>query len=421
MEKRSLKLISREFSGFEASFAAQAAHFEGLHDEWRMDRDFEELHHLYDRMIMAQEAKTGDYDLFLCVTDWLPEAIRDGLLTPLDDYLRQDPPEGWPDAWSPSMRGLQTAADGSIYGIAYHDGPEMFIYRSDLFENPAERRAFAEQYGYELQVPSTWPQFLDAARFFTRPEEGLHGALVAAYPDGHNNVYDFLIHLWSRGGELVTKDWKPAFHSAVGEEALQFYKDLLHKHKVVPMHALDMDSVKSGHYFAQGSVAMMWNWCGFAAVAEMPGISRIIGNVRTGLIPRGDGPDGKHMSLNIYWVLGIPSGSPNKDMAYQFLKETASAAMDKVTTLSGGNGTRLSTWRDPEVRYLFPYYRHIEDVHRNVNSPLPIPEYPAINEVLSKMVDDALKLRKSVRQALNDAADEVAGILQQAGYLAKGD
>jgi multiple sugar transport system substrate-binding protein len=317
------------------------------------------------------------------------------------------------------MRGLQTGADGSIYGIAYHDGPEVFIYRSDLFEDQAERRAFAEQYGYELDIPSTWSQFLDVARFFTRPEQGLSGALVAAYPDGHNNVYDFLIHLWSRGGELVTKDWEPAFHSAIGEEALQFYVDLLHKHKVVPMQALEMDSVKSGNHFAQGNIAMMWNWCGFAAVAEMPEVSRIVGKVKTGLIPRGDGPEGRHMSLNIYWVLGIPAGSSNADMAYQFLKETASAEMDKLTSLSGGNGTRLSTWRDPEVRALFSYYTNIEDVHRNVNSPLPIPEYPAINEVLSQMVDDALKLRKTVRQALNDAADEVAQILQTAGYAKK--
>ncbi|XEC92636.1 extracellular solute-binding protein [Paenibacillus tarimensis] len=415
MQPNKLKLISREFSGFERSFAAQAAHFTRLRPEWGIDCEFEEIHRLYNRMVKGREAEQGDYDLFLCVSDWLPEAIRGQLLVPLDEFLEQDPPEDWPDAWSPSMRQLQTGEDGKVYGIAYHDGPEMLLYRNDLFEDPLEQETFRQTYGYELKVPVTWDEFLDAARFFTRPERNLHGALIAAYPDGHNNVYDFLIHLWSRGGELVTKEWEPAFHGTAGEEALQYYVDLLHKHKVVPEESLKMDSVKSGDYFAQGGAAMMWNWCGFAAVAEMPG-SKVAGNVKTGLIPRGDGPVCKHMSLNIYWVLGIPFGSKNKEAAYQFIKEAASAEMDKLTSMSGGNGTRLSTWRDVEVRSVFSYYEHIEEVHRNVNSPLPIPEYPAINDVLSRMVDDAVNLRKTVRRALEEASAKVGSILKEGGY-----
>ncbi|UUZ96448.1 extracellular solute-binding protein [Paenibacillus sp. P25] len=413
---RILKLISREFEGFEASFRVQSEHFEKSCGGWKVEREFEEIHRLYERMIAGREALSGRYDLFLCVTDWSPEAIRDGLLLPLDDYLRHDPPEGWPDAWAPSMRGLQTGPDDKIYGLPYHDGPEMFIYRSDLFSDPKERAAFAERYGYRLAVPETWKQFVDVAQFFTRPDEGLHGALTASYPDGHNHVYDFLIQLWSRGGELVTSRWEPAFHQTPGQEGLQFLVDLIHKYKVVPEAALEMDSVKSGHHFAQGGIAMMWNWAGFAAVAEMPGLSKIVGRVRTGLIPRGDGPEGRHRSLNIYWVLGIAAGSANPDMAYRFMKETASAAMDKATSLCGGNGTRLSTWRDSEVRRRFPYYEQIEEVHQLVNSPLPIPEYPEINEILSKMADDALQLRVSVPEALNEAAERVHEILKKAGY-----
>ncbi|WP_028548351.1 extracellular solute-binding protein [Paenibacillus sp. UNC451MF] len=415
MNSNRLRLISRQFEGFEASFAVQAEHFEKL-TGWQVDREFEEIHRLYDRMVTGEEAASGTHDLFLCVTDWLPEAIQKGLLLPLDELLSEDPPEGWPEAWASSMQGLQTGKDGSIYGLAYHDGPEMFIYRGDLFDDPLEQEDFAKRFGYPLQVPATWSQFIDIAHFFTRPDAGMYGALTASFPDGHNNVYDFLIHLWSRGGDLLTKDWKAAFHQTAGQEALQFMVDLIHKHQVVPIEALDMDSVRSGHYFAQGGIAMMWNWAGFAAVAEMPGMSKIAGKVRTGLIPRGDGPQGIHMSLNIYWVLAIAAGSKNRHMAYQFIKETASAKMDKATSLCGGNGTRLSTWRDQEVRKQFPYYEHLETVHRNVKSPLPIPEYPAINEVLSQMVDDAMRLRAPVQEALTHAAEQVDNILARAGY-----
>jgi len=418
MDQRvSLKLISREFDGFARSFAEQAKHFEKRHPGMSVEREFSEIHRLYDQMIAGREALSSDYDLMLCTTDWVPEAIHQQLLTPLNDFLDEDPPEGWPEAWSDSMRGLQTGPDGRIYGIAYHDGPEMLIYRSDLFEKPEECRRFQAQYGYPLQPPETWAQFVDIASFFTRPEQKLHGALIAGYPDGHNNVYDFLLHLWSRGGQLVTDDWKPAFHGDAGEEALQFYVDLVHRHQVVPLEALELDSVKCGDYFAQGNAAMVVNWCGFAAVAGMPGTSRVAGKVKTALIPRGEGPGSKHVSLNIYWVLGIPSGSTNKGAAYRFIKETASAAMDKVTSLAGGNGTRLSTWRDEQVQAKFPYYQQIEQVHKDVNHTLPIPEYPAINDVLSKMVDDCLRQRATVRQALDEAAERTEAVLRQAGYL----
>lgn len=414
-----LKLIFREFEGFERAFSKQAAAFSAQHPHIGVSREFTEVHSLYKKMVAGAGSKTPEYDLFLCVTDWLPELIASGGLTRLNEFLAADPPEGWPDAWSPSMRGLQTGPDGSIYGLAYHDGPEVFHYRTDLFESPGEQAAFFKRYGYELGPPKTWSQFLDVARFFTRPADGLWGTAVAYYPDAHNNVYDFLIHLWSRGGLLFDHHWQPAFHDAIGREALRFYVDLLHEHKVVSEACLGLDSVQCGHYYAQGHAAMMWNWCGFATVAQAPEFSRIVGKNRCTIVPRGDGPRGEHTSLNIYWVLAIPAGSRNKDAAYAFIKHAAGAAMDKVTAMEGGSGTRLSTWGDPKVQARFPYYGIIEEVHQNVKSPPPIPESTPIIEILNEMVDDAVKQRKTVPQALDEAAEKVRAVLADAVYYRK--
>lgn len=410
-----LRLVSREFEGFARSFEKQAAAFRARHGI-EVEREFLEVHSLYERMVPGGGAKTPDYDLFLCITDWLPELMASGALTPLNEFLEADPPEGWPGSWSPSLLGLQTAPDGTIYGLPYHDGPEMLHYRTDLFESPKEREAFEKAHGYPLRPPVTWDEFLDVARFFTRPEEGLWGAVVAYYPDAHNNVYDFLIHLWSRGGALVDASWNPVFNSPTGREALQFYVDLLHKHKVVSEECLELDSVKSGFYFAEGKAAMMWNWCGFAAIAQNPEFSKIVDKNRCTVVPRGAGPGGAHVSLNIYWVLTIPAGSRNKEAAYRFIKETASAEMDKITSLEGGTGTRLSTWRDPELRKVYHYYDQIEESHAFAKSPLPIAEGAEVIEILNRMIDDAVKRRKGVQQSLDDAAAEVRRLFERAGY-----
>jgi multiple sugar transport system substrate-binding protein len=146
------------------------------------------------------------------------------------------------------------------------------------------------------------------------------------------------------------------------------------------------------------------------AVAQLPP-SAIIGKTRCTQIPRGDGPGGRHASLNVYWVLGICAGSRQPELAWEFMRETASPAMDKVTSLSGGTGVRLSTWNDPEVRAQFQYYEEIERVHFGSDTLPAIPEYPAINEALSRMTHAAVQGGKGVEAALRDASRECEQIL----------
>jgi multiple sugar transport system substrate-binding protein len=410
-----LNILYRSFDGFERALATQSEHFRTLRPDVEVHLEHCGPEELYERMIASGGYAGGEWDIMLSLTDWLPELMARGGLRPLDGYLAADPPDGWPGAWSESMRGLQRDRSGRIYGMAYHDGPEIFHYRSDLFGNPGEQAAFRRTHGYDLHVPETWSEFLDVARFFTRPDENLWGAVVAAKPDGHNNVYDFLIHLWSRGGRLLDEQMRPAFNSPEGVDALRYYSELLTVHHVIPPTAPEWDSVLSGVNYAAGLGAMMWNWSGFAATAELPP-SKIVGLNRCTTIPRGDGPRGRHMSLNVYWVLGILSGSPQPDLAWQFLRATASPEMDKVTSLAGGTGTRLSTWRDPAIQAQFPYYAAIEEVHKNVESPPAIPEYPALNEVLSEMTKATLAGTLGVEPALREAAQACESILAEAGY-----
>lgn len=408
-----LRILYRTFDGFERALSQQAEAFRRERPDVSFYIEALDPEALYERMVQERGVLQPDCDIMLILTDWLPELMSFNGLVQLNSYLQNSPPPDWPHGWSESLQTLQRDAAGSIYGMAYHDGPEMFMYRADLFESAAEQQAFHTQYGYPLQVPQTWAQFRDVARFFTRPQQGLYGTIIAGLNDGHNNVYDLFIHLWSRGGRLFDERWRPAFHDAIGREALQYYVDLITVDRVCPPRTLEYDSVASGIAYAAGEGAMMWNWCGFSAVAELPP-SKIIGQNRVGLVPRGE--NGRHMSLNIYWVLGIPQGSRQQDLAWEFLRHCSTPEMDKITALSGGTGVRLSTWRDAEIQQQFGYYTAIEEVHKNVESPPQIPQYPAINEVFNRMQWAAVTGAKTVPQALDDAAAEAEAILRDAGY-----
>ncbi len=153
--------------------------------------------------------------------------------------------------------------------------------------DPQEQRRFERRYGRPLRVPETWSEFVDVATFFTRPHDGLYGVVVAGLNDGHNTVYDFFIHLWSRGGRLFDEHWRPAFHGEEGREALQFYVDMVTTMGITPPRTLEYDSVAAGMAYAAGEGAMMLNWSGFMAVAQLPP-SVIIGEYLDDPIPLRD-------------------------------------------------------------------------------------------------------------------------------------
>ena len=411
MSKEELKLAYRTFEGFDRALERQIRHFRDTHSSYEIERRDFDLPALHSLMVDGNGCTNGEWDLFICSTDWLPHMMAAEQLLPLNDFLEKSPPEDWPSGWSRTVLDFQTDEQGNIFGLPYHDGPEMFMYRSDLFEDPEEKQSFVKAYGYPLRPPETWSQFLDVARFFTRPERDLYGCVLAAMPDAHNSVFDFVIHLRSRGGTLLDGR-RAVFNRPEGQEALQFLTDLIHVEAVTQPNSHDYESVRSGEYYADGNGAMMWNWSGFGVVADMPP-SKIIGRTKFGPIPRGDGPNGCHTSFSSYWTLSIPRECRDPEAAWDFLRSTASVEMDRVTSVEGGIGCRLSTWRDAELQSEFRCYQHIEETNKNVEMLPSIPQVTEIVAILNESIDEVHTQKKSVADALEEAASRVNTLLDE--------
>ncbi len=391
-DKAQMVVLGRAFDGFERSFAAQLASV----PEVSARHELVEISELEHRVIGGGSAATsGEYDLLLLITDWLPALIEQGALVPLDESFARRAPEGWPDAWTPALRELQQGLDGRSYGVAYHDGPLMCLYRTDLYEDADERAGFARRFGYPLLPPTTWTQMRDQAVWFTRPGEGLWGTVLAGYPDEHNNVYDFLTQLWSRGGDLVV-DGRSGLDSQQARDAIVFIDDLWHAARVVDPAAAGWDSVASGVHFANGEAAMMVNWCGFASVSADP-TSPTHGKVGCAPVPGHDGPGGTAVTMNAYWVLAVPAGARDPERSIELLRRITTHDMDVVTAVSGGSATRRDSWADPQVQALAPYYDHLESAHRGSRSVPVDPRWPAmagiLNEMMRAVVEDGASLK----------------------------
>ena len=409
-----LRFVGRPFDGFERALQQQMDSFvTQTATDVTFVRDHRPLPEIHNERSETGAIANGDYDLFLCLSDWLPAVAEAGDILSLESFIRDQPPVDWPDGWADSMREL-VSYDGATFAVPYHDGPQLLHYREDLFESVAEQRGFREAYGRPLSVPRTWTEFLEVAEYFTRPKEGLWGTVVAALPDGHNNVYDFLIQLWSRGGSVLDDSGMPAFNSQAGRAALRFYHDLIHEHGVVPPESVELESVAAGQWYADGKAAMMWNWAGFGAMAESQE-SAVFGRTNYGLIPRAAAPAGKHTSLTVLYGLTIPAGSNHPELAYEFLKHVSTPESDKLTTESGASGTRFSTWRDPEILRSNTFYSVVEEINTNAVNTLPqIPAYVEFNDILNEMVEKSVVNRSvSTTDALTTAEAQARTLLSE--------
>ena len=154
------------------------------------------------------------------------------------------------------------------------------------------------------------------ARKLHTPEEKCYGTIFAAYPDGHNTVYDFCLQLWTRGGELTDSHGRFTLATPQTTEALTFLREIVNDSSAVHPACRQMDSVKSGLAFAAGEASTMVNWFGFASMAEAAADSTVKGKIGIAQVPHATGCRGS--SLNIYWILSIMSGSVHKDIAWRF-------------------------------------------------------------------------------------------------------
>jgi multiple sugar transport system substrate-binding protein len=372
MSRTTIRVAVRKFGPFESAIARQFADFtRSTGTEARLEIEALDLNPLHESLFARRGLADGSFDLAFISTDWLAQAQDAGLIRDLQPHLARAPIADFPDAWSPSLLGLQRF-NGGFWGMPYHDGPQCLIYRKDLLQAAG------------LAVPTTWAEFHEAARRLHAPAQGRYGTVLALYPDGHNSFYDFCIHVWTRGGEPFGPGARPSFNTPQAVAAVDFIRDLARDATAMVPGAAELDSVKSGILFCEGKIALMTNWFGFAALGETWESSRVRGLVDIAPLPAGEG--GRSVSLNVFWVLTLASGSPSPELAWAFLRHLATAPMDKLTTLEGAIGVRRSTWADREVNSLVPYYHKLDALHERARE---LPLHPRLSDI-SHVVDGLL-------------------------------
>jgi multiple sugar transport system substrate-binding protein len=386
---KKFRIAVRAFPPFESAIRKQWDAFESIaRTGLELDAVALDLHPLHESLF----GSTGDrWDAAFVVTDWIAEAAAANTLIDLAPHLADGAPDGYPDAWPESLLRFQRV-DRRVLGLPYHDGPECLIYRKDLFDQAG------------LAPPETWDDFHRIARQLHHPAGNRYGGVFAAYPDGHNTVYDFCLQLWSRGGSLVDRGGRIRLDSDAARQGLRFYRGILRDESAVHPRCAEFDSVKSGYAFANGEAALMVNWFGFAAMCQTAAESKVKDRVAVAGVPGG-------VSLNVYWTLAVPRTCADPELSWRFLGHCASAPMDKLLTIEGGIGCRRSTWTDAGVNRVIPFYREMEALHAGARELPRMADWACRAAVIDALVIEALQSDRPEEELLREAQDRMERIV----------
>ena len=262
---------------------------------------------LYDRVQTELGSGSVSFDIAALDAIWL-SAFADGV-APLDDLFTAD-------VKSDLFPGLVSEAQvgGKYVGMPIFTNSEILYYRTDLFNDEKNKADFEAEYGYPLAPPTTWEQYTDAAKFFTRDTDG-DGQIDLYGTDVKGAVETEWLATVSQAGEtqmvLDPASGEVTIDDADHLKALDFYTSLL---PYAPAGAAQLDWAGSQNLFYQGKLAMMRFWG--HAYTQTPDDAVVKGKI--GAAPMIAGPGGI-AGIPGAWYLSVPKAGTKQAAAKDFI------------------------------------------------------------------------------------------------------
>lgn len=196
----------------------------------------------YQQKLSVMLASRTGPDLAWLSDTMIPQFIESGQLLDVGS-VRDDPEYKFDDLFPATLQPL--TKEGKLYGIPFSTPPTMIFYNKTLFEKKGLKTPT------ELYKEGNWTyeEMLKAAKALTDPSQGVFGIkLVREWKTWSSAVYS-LIRAY--GASVLSQDGTAfELNTPEGEQALQFYYDLIFKEQVHPKPGdqLTFDSGKLAMY-----------------------------------------------------------------------------------------------------------------------------------------------------------------------------
>ncbi|WP_175501296.1 extracellular solute-binding protein [Poseidonocella pacifica] len=280
---------------------------------WTKMTGFEVVHELSDvddinaRIAEDLLLETADYDVALPATFGLPDLAYSNAVLSLEPFLAK-----CPNAYSEEghLYTVGNRFEGETYGLQTDGDVYLMFYRKNLMEDPEEGKAYADQFGTALDIPTDWNELDRQMRFFHRPEQKMYGGTLFRAP-GYL-AWEFLARFEAEGGQLFDDQFRPQFN---GEAAVKVLSDLIQATSYLHPGSGFGTLFENWDRFTSDQVYANIGWGGSQKSFNAPG-SPLRGNLRYSALPRGKGSGRGY--FNWGWSYVIPTSAPYPELSFLF-------------------------------------------------------------------------------------------------------
>lgn len=372
-----------------------------------------------------------------------------GQLEPLDPYFdRYADAAEYHDWVMPSYSEFYTKWNGQRYGIMLDGDIHILHYRKKYFNDPELQRKFSARFQRELEVPKTWPHFLEAVQFFTEElsSQGIYGASMVVNPP--NFGWGFWMDIAaSNGVNYFDANMTPTINTPQAVEALDMYKEII---KFGPPGATSMDIDQTIQRWQSGADVMSVWWIDLAEFTVQQQGVELAEDQGADIVPGWEQPDGtiNHKAISLWCRTGaIPKNAPDdvKEAAFHFLYRMShpsisdeivadeycgsdpfgrshytDEAAQKYLQANPQRGTDNDLW--PTNAGIFKTFdrarNHLDGGLKNVEVGYPQFYWegtPEFADALGRNISKAVVGELTSQQALDEAAEEWTQIVQRLG------
>jgi ABC-type glycerol-3-phosphate transport system substrate-binding protein len=365
----------------------------------------------------------GVFDVIIQPWAFVHEWQVGGHLIALDDFIAADPDVNVED-FIPSLYTTYGNWDGQQWTFPYKPDAQLFFYRRDLFEDPAQQDAFKAKTGADLKVPETVEEYMMVAEHFTKslnPDSPVDFGW-SGMGERWSSIWWWCMRLADLGGNFYDENMNPNFNNEAGLKALNDYLAML---AYGPDDFIQYEWTKSNTAFLSGSVAMMEQWPGLAAMVETPegfwGKSEVIGKVGHGQ-PPGYVVDGQLNRSSVLggWCIFISRYTEQPQISYDTLAWLTGPEGEPLKINAGNAPARNSVYESLEPSSMTAYFPALlanlqeSKITADVDAP-PISQQ--LQDYLATNINRTLIGELQPEEALTMIEEEWTKLLKDAGII----
>ncbi|MFH0967281.1 MAG: extracellular solute-binding protein [Methanobacteriota archaeon] len=201
-------------------------------------------------------------DLLFADIARIPVFAGEGKLARLNPLLNTSTDVNWTLFERPTLvlAGEYPDRSGNIYALPFSQDALGILYRTDLFNDPANSGAFCLSYGYPIGIPGSYDELSDITSFFSHNEANMSGIGFAGLdgPDPKSSPWLSILSSYGSGVEdRSSGDVSGTWNSSKTLTAMAMLKNLSDS---TPVGARTWGDKEVKEAFSSGRIALAVTW-----------------------------------------------------------------------------------------------------------------------------------------------------------------